>query len=675
MKISTFTLIRFILVCWVVIKLSLVKVAIADTSSGDSLLRDYPYPFGNSLAFASDVDMQTPEVGERFHSIINQGLGLPISDSLWVKTDAASLSGIFRSHGELNREAVLDGKSNDIAFSNLVKNWHRGNIDHFHSWHTDSEVVLRYEFDESFENGVRQAFGRGVGYYIPKVIPDHFVISSKEALPTDTSIRLYHSPKIKDERRIFEYLLRDAEVQFSQDTSEYYYIFPTDFLRHLPLSSIGGVSFNSSTCGYKCFSNIIALSFADFSRADVLSKFPILDEFDIRPFFLSSHGGKSFLQNYSKKPFDSVRNHKAPFIGKNIDNHIRVRGNSKGFHSYHTDLLRHFGTRVVWPYNQDNWRSLESLKPHLERLSADSFLYSVARNRLNGIDVSDKNTFIRSIRQHTDILDFWPRKTIEQLYCGPNCGVAQGDFVPILIAASLASFKKNRNRNYLWYTHFGSGGAFDHQRKEYFIEHLDEWFGFLASSYYGLYSAIDTKNRPWVSSATTWLNYRINFPYVKSNTSVSQDGNSIYIDSWLDETTGTLHPSAEKPSSELHGMTFLVKDNIKASVFLDGVNLPYLMPSKDKKSGQNYLTVVDLETPSTVIGGLEMADWSPTIVQSDLSLDCRNAKEACFRPLKIVPDTNQNVKFRVLLNRGLYILNSPMFWWMLKTPFAIALKT
>jgi hypothetical protein len=99
-------------------------------------IRKMPYPFLHSISFASDVDMQTPWFGEEFHNTFNHDFGLQVSDSMWVQSDSSNLSGILLPNLELNKGSNnIEGRA---AYFMLLQQWHRGNIDHIHSWHDDS---------------------------------------------------------------------------------------------------------------------------------------------------------------------------------------------------------------------------------------------------------------------------------------------------------------------------------------------------------------------------------------------------------------------------------------------------------------------------------------------------------------------------------------------------------
>src|SRR5436309_145298 len=108
-------------------------------------VRPYPFPFTSVLTFASDVDEQAPWHGHAIHQLINEQIGLPISDSLWAQGSDANASSIFSAAQELNRRSSgVDGLP---TYALLLREWHRGNVDHLHSWQDDNIVNLKNAID------------------------------------------------------------------------------------------------------------------------------------------------------------------------------------------------------------------------------------------------------------------------------------------------------------------------------------------------------------------------------------------------------------------------------------------------------------------------------------------------------------------------------------------------
>src|SRR5215470_12406743 len=105
------------------------------------VVRPMPYPFSHLLTIASDVDLQTPWQGNAVHRVINREIGLPMSDSVWVQVADPTGSSFFSGYTTLNRNP---SKVDDLPiFALLLRQWHRGEIDTFHSWQGDDIFALR----------------------------------------------------------------------------------------------------------------------------------------------------------------------------------------------------------------------------------------------------------------------------------------------------------------------------------------------------------------------------------------------------------------------------------------------------------------------------------------------------------------------------------------------------
>ena len=53
------------------------------TSLAAASVRELPYPFEHKISFASDADGMQPWYLAGLHRVLNEELGLPVSDSLW----------------------------------------------------------------------------------------------------------------------------------------------------------------------------------------------------------------------------------------------------------------------------------------------------------------------------------------------------------------------------------------------------------------------------------------------------------------------------------------------------------------------------------------------------------------------------------------------------------------
>src|SRR3954471_8503746 len=84
-------------------------------------LRALPYPHSHVITFVSDADEQAPWYAASLHRLLNEKLGLPVSDSLWVHGSSSGSSFLFRGPGALNREP--SGIDNHATYALLLRQW------------------------------------------------------------------------------------------------------------------------------------------------------------------------------------------------------------------------------------------------------------------------------------------------------------------------------------------------------------------------------------------------------------------------------------------------------------------------------------------------------------------------------------------------------------------------
>ena len=641
--------------------LSLLLLVCAPLEARESDIRAYPYPFSNMLAFSSDVDLQTPSEGVKFHELANKKLGLPISDSLWVKTAVPRLSGIFNQDGTLNRH--VSGHGLPTYFS-LIREWHRGNIDHFHSWQSDVRPSLRYEFRTedklSLENRNLDINWPG-NFFKPSLQMNNITLLTRGRLSEGSAISLLGIDKVESvlairDAIIQENLNEDGLISYSWSNRAY----QANKGSSLPLTSYpSSLSLLNFQCSDECSVSPVALVLSDFSRRDVVDIYTWLSTMGITPNYTTSHGGRTRLQNYSDGYTFDQRKLPVLYDDENLDNIARTRGNKAGHFAYHSDLLRHLGVRAVWPWDKSPLNDPVSGLPTPTQLLGGDF-YRFERNSFLGGNIGSEELFLESMKKSPVVGGVWSEDQISEFYCGKTCNFSQGDMVDFLLAVSLSPRVNIAGRELFWYTHFGSGGNKELERtlEMPFEESLEVWLTRLANAYYSNTSGhIKHDNPIWVQSASTFVNYTLNRPYVRDNTIVDKSMNRVNISSWVDEVNNMRLPNTRFPSSDLHGFTFSVNDPSEASIFVDGVALDYFMPSYNPVNDESFITVVDTSTPSSLIPGSHIDEFLK--VETILG-----KKDACENELRcdgllFSSDGDGKLEAKVELKSETTIWNSP----------------
>ena len=119
-----------------------------------NIIKEFPYMFDGLYSVGSDCDSCSYNFLVRFHQLININLGMNISNSLWIYS--------YKSN---NTKDITLFSSPDIYLSNLstysgfnslnkpisneiIDHYHRGDVDHTHSWYNDS---LKSNFINNFK--------------------------------------------------------------------------------------------------------------------------------------------------------------------------------------------------------------------------------------------------------------------------------------------------------------------------------------------------------------------------------------------------------------------------------------------------------------------------------------------------------------------------------------------
>lgn len=592
-------------------------------------LRRLPYPFGQVITFASDIDFQTPWHGRAIHRFLNEELGLPISDSLWVASTVggADTSAFFGSFQRLNdNPSRVDGHP---TFGLLLREWHRGNIDHLHSWTDD--LIPQYR------------------YILPQPQPLKAEAATATPLPDAPWISAFAGPDKPGARGYQQFRLlfdqpppSDLSVEIEQAdgsrlrfASEMTGRFRTagDGTSKMPATvslvlneawPVGvtpgeQVSFRPLTavrvwapsCASSCTANLLGLERDNFSRWSVLRQKGFLTFFNIRPSLLTPHGGLTYHPNFEGPGQHYERNLDIGEVGNDL---IRTQSTGlagrAGSHGYHADLLRDLGIRHVmsiWNGVASEWSPLGGVAPPMSSLHEG--FYAASRTNISfgttaePLEASQKQ-LVASEPAATGF-DLSTYVCTTDLYCR---GGEQGSTVGGLIAFGRNLIAKGRTIEHHWYTHFGTTRADPTARttsEAPFPSITMEAFRKLAEDYYDPSGTLPEKARVWIPPSAVWSNYRLMREKLADRVSVDPATSTVKIASFVDDVLKQRLPQPQTGSRDLHGITVFVPDASRASVLLDGAPLTSFTRNSADASGRESITIVDDNTPTTIFHRLD----------------------------------------------------------------------
>jgi len=571
-------------------------------------VRPFPYPFEHHVSFASDVDMQSPARGAEIHRLLNESLGLPISDSIWAQTSGASAggSGLVTAGLELNRAKT--GRNGQAAYIELLRAWHRGYADHFHSWHGDEVPQLRDAFPTPATFGVKPVSIR-LNPPPEGLRSTHYVrlrIVFEKDPPRDTIVTGRDFAG-----RSFRANLENAGAERYEGTDqekivELFFGRNPDFSAEVgfKLVDLSELTFTSASCGGECSGTVRRVERDNFSRASVKGTLALLDRFAVRPALYSSHGGFTFVQNFTRGGL-SMEMPASPgsmFAAPNILRKITGLADVKKSHGYTVDLLRELGVEHVWYYDmvdRDNhmWNA-----PPLSLERAVEGMYAVSRTRGPAYRTRDARSFAEDLLRNEPLLE---GVDMQSIYCADACGSDQGSTVGLLVALSLVRIDAGLPMDNLWYTHFASKGAdWTATSGKPLRESAERWFIRLAERYYGFDRTISTDRRVWTAPAGTVVRYRAMMSMVRDNVTV--DGDIVRIKSWFDPVLERRVPDPKAGLRDLNGLTVYVDDSVRASVRLDEMPVTSFTRNPPDRTGRASITIVAENAPTALLGRIPL---------------------------------------------------------------------
>ncbi len=594
-------------------------------------VRPFPYPFEHHVSFASDVDMQSPAHGAEIHRLLNESLGLPISDSIWAQTSGAQAggSGFVTAGLELNRAKT--GRDGRAAYIELLRAWHRGYADHFHSWHGDEVPQLRDAFPAPAIFGAKPASIRlvpppeslrPISYFRLRIVFDKDPPRDTVVIGRDNAGRSFRANlenagveryKGEDKERIVE-LFFGRNPAFSIEAG-------------FKLVDLSELTFAAAACGEGCAGAVRRVERDNFSRAAVKDTLEVFDHFAIRPPLYTSHGGFTLVQNFTRggQSLEMPASPGSVFAAPNVLRRMTGLADVKESQGYTVDLLRKLGVEHVWYYNtidRDNhmWNA-----PPAPLSRAVDGMYAVSRTRGPIYRTDDVRSFTEDLRRVEPLLEPVDLKSI---HCADTCTSDQGSTVGLLVALALVRVDAGLPTDNLWYTHFGSKGAdWTATPGKPLRESAERWFVRLAERYYGFDRTLGAERRVWTAPAATVVRYRAMMSMVRDNVAV--EGDVVRIKSWIDPVLGRRVPDAAAGLRDLNGLTIYVGDPARAAVFLDDVPIASFTRNPPDRTGRASVTIVAENAPTAMLGRVPLEE------RGKLSRNGSTTFQAAGRPISL----------------------------------------
>lgn len=609
---------RSCLGCVTLILCLLIGPATRAQNEAPNLVRELPYPFKHVVSFSSDADELRPSHEAAIHRVFNEELGLPISDSLWPH-GSRRLSSLMLGPDRVNDTAsTINGHT---AFGLLLREWHRGNIDQFHGWNEDSSYQLRDDVRLPLKSGsVRLAFGKTNPLIVHQQRQNLRLYFDGRA-PDDLALTLEDE---NGERAVYDAatLVRSHIAADGYDDAIEVFM-PSDKSGEADLKINAGrlrhITLDAPSCSVSCDATLIRVERDDFSRRTVEAESRLLDDLNLRPALLTSHGGTTLLQDFGVegRVYRVSRKADPLFADPAIVMTREAKADDPDSHAYHSDLLSELGIDAVWPYFPEHPADY-FLPPNAQmqaRLttSFDHF-YNMPRTNTGEFDRSSADAFARDVKRILPDLSEDERKA---LYCGLNCDSAQGDALAMLVATSVQMIKRGTPVHHFWYTHFGSRGSdFNHTTEQPLTPVTLKWMRELANLAYNFDGKVKPDQRVWVPAASTWVRYQIMRQNLAAHLAMSADGERITITPWRDPVTRRVIPDVNAGTRDLNGLTLYVADTRKIRVFIGDDEITSFTRNDKDETGRASITLVDNHTATALIDHVPLREKGQILVES-----------------------------------------------------------
>jgi hypothetical protein len=582
-------------------------------SAQDSLVRKMPFPFDHMFTIASDVDDELPWHGAAIHALINRKLGLPMASSVWAQGMSPQPSSFFKSYAALNRNpSGVDGLP---VFGLLLREWHRGDIDHFHSWQEDGVFRLKNEFA------------------VPVKMSGADIAVPVEAAPVELAsmnyqnLRLFFDAPPPADLAI---IARDSEgkqawvnfvaVQRSAATFNVQggpYVIeaildpvaatPVNGIAMEPgfrLSQLREISLHAASCKAACTVSLTRVERDIYSRQTVKGQMPWLEAWNVRPLVYTSHGGYTSSQNLS---LASAPNYDLPKIYSTDSVVTSLRGqlDDPKNAAFTADYLKRLGVEHLWPFSSAFDHAWNEPRPALSH-DGDFYLFSRTRGPDFATDTFDN--FRRSLGNSLPNLD---AESLSELYCKDNCGSDQGTMLAIALLGAFRRIKMGGILDDALYTHVGTGDEKDWLRtkSQPLMATAVHQLKRLARHYYDFNSDIKKGERIWVPPVSSLARYRVLMAKIEKQITVT--GDIITITPRKDEVTGRTIPDLAAGSRDLNGLTIYVADPAKAQVQVGTTKIDSFTRNPPDQTGRPSITLVDDHVPTHIAGALPIERFGP----------------------------------------------------------------
>jgi hypothetical protein len=550
-------------------------------------VRRLPYPFGSAVAVVSDIDGSSRARYAGYIGALVEELGLDFGDSIWLRRRVRGiglgfLSRRFTMHAA-EEEPLYDATH---TFNENVIEFHKGNVDHFHSFLAVGPRVVLCErmtvqgdhvqivLDEFQSDG---PWSCAVDIQIVALC----IVSSNPATADVRSIGM------RERDGTLTTAFKPCPYDAPHDGLDYQlFVLDGDAVDAPPPPTLRNLASVAIQVAGGAASSIRRVLLLNASGQQLIDRLTFLREgYNIETNLVTEHRAVHF-----RNPAAAVRS------DAQMQEHIRVH---RGPVEAYNGSLRDDRGGLVFSTDSDEPHSLGRVFPALTETLEVRFIVPIAARSTFGW--SPFEVVVPSpTRSGTGV--YWAHRVKPN--AGPPLpgsqfdGPTRHDTFVHRIGRILDDSESTPGLCWPLYTHLGNGLA--SLPSPYF-----EPAGLRAfqDRVFNITGGVPAKARLWCTRATVLYDYALMLRSLGGHVE-RVDANTVQVESWLDTT---LNKTLPRCKAQLYGVTFYVDEPARAKVWLDGERITALARNPPDETGRPSVTVAEAEIEHTLFERLDPA--------------------------------------------------------------------
>jgi hypothetical protein len=553
-------------------------------------VRIFPYPFGSAVAIVSDIDGSSRTRYAGYIGALVEELGLDFGDSIWLRRQESGIGLGFLS-ARLTMQAGDDEPLYDAThtFNENVVEFHKGNVDHFHSFLPNGPRVVVCERMAVEADRVRIALNdfqfEGLWSCTDVDIVAMCIVSSN---PEEAQVR---SIELRERDGRLTTAFKPAPFDAPDDGLDYQlFLLDGDAVDGPPVPKLTNVASIVVRLDGDAASRVKRVLLLSAYGRQLIDRLAFLrDRYNIETNLITEHRAVHF-----RNPAAGVR------ADARMKEHMRdYRGPVEAYNGSSRDD----DGALVFSTDADEPHSFGRVFPALTEALEVRFVVPHAARSTFGW--SPFEVVVPSpTRSGTGV--YWAHRVKPN--AGPPLpgsqfdGPTRHDTFVRRIGRILDDSASTPGLCWPLYTHLGNGLA--SVPSPYF-----EPTGLRAfqDRVFNISGGVPAKARLWCTRAGGLYDYALMLRSVGQHVE-RVDSNTVRVESWLD---GTLNKTLPRCKSQLYGVTFYVDEPAKAEVWLDGEPITALARNPPDETGRPSVTVAEAEIEHTVFEQLDPSSNLP----------------------------------------------------------------